>query len=142
MIFTSSSNLTRVLMQYSIIMKVTMNSFHFSYSIFASQKLFHEHPGVTVLSCSTHMKHFLVFSAREPVLVMEFERLQNLEAVGEEVSILVFQISTVYVTHSLDKNIGKITNMVIKDQLVLMHIVPLSRLLHKKIFWELFGLLK
>ena len=46
---------------------------------------------------------------------MEFERLQNLEAVGEEVSILVFQISTVYVTHSLDENTGKITNMVIID---------------------------
>ena len=56
MIFTSSNNLTRVLMQYSIIMKVTMNSFHFSYSIFASQKLFHGHPRITVLSCSTHMK--------------------------------------------------------------------------------------
>ena len=37
---------------------------------------------------------------------MEFERLQNLEAVGEEVSILVFQISTIYVTHSLDENTG------------------------------------
>ena len=60
-------------------------------------------------------KHFLVFSATQPVRVVEFERLQNLEAVGEEVSILVFQISTVYVTHSLDENTGKITNMVIID---------------------------
>ena len=57
---------------------------------------------------------------------MDLERLQSLEAVVEEVSILVFQISTVYVTHSLDKNTRKITNMVIINQLVLKHIVPLS----------------
>ena len=69
MIFTSSSNLTRVLMQYSIIMKVTMNSFHFSYSIFASQKLFHEHPGVTVLSCSTHEKNIFLFSVQHSLYV-------------------------------------------------------------------------
>ena len=74
----------------------------------------------------TWNKHFLVFSGREPVHVVDLERLQNLEAVVEEVSILVFQISTVYVAHSLDKNIRKITNMVIINQLVLKHIVPLS----------------
>ena len=88
------------------------------------------------------MKHFLVFSGREPVNVVDFERLQNLEAVVEEVSILVFQISTVCVTYSLDKNTGKITNMVIINQLALMHFVPLSRLLCKKMFWEPFRLLK
>ena len=74
----------------------------------------------------TSNKHFLVFSAREPVHVVDLERLQNLEAVVEEVSILVFKISTVYVTHSLDKNTRKITHMVIINQLVLMLIVPLS----------------
>ena len=88
------------------------------------------------------MKHFLVFSGREPVNVVDFERLQNLEAVAEEVSILVFQISTVCVTYSLDKNTGKITNMVIINQLALMHFVLLSRLLCKKMFWEPFRLLK
>ena len=65
---------------------------------------------------------------------MDLERLQNLEAVVEEVSILVFQISTVYVAHSLDKNIRKITNMVIINQLVLKHIVPLSEEKKKKNF--------
>ena len=94
------------------------------------------------MSCSSHMKHFLVFSGREPVNVVDFERLQNLEAVVEEVSILVFQISTVCVTYSLDKNTGKITNMVIINQLALMHFVLLSRLLCKKMFWEPFRLLK
>ena len=50
----SSRNLTRVLMQYSSIMKMTMNHFIVSYSIIASQKLFYGHPGVTVFNCSTY----------------------------------------------------------------------------------------
>ena len=41
----SSRNLTKVLMQYSIINKMTMNHFIFSYSIIASQKLFYGHRG-------------------------------------------------------------------------------------------------
>ena len=143
MIFKSSSNLTRVLMQHSIIMKGTMIHFIFHIVFLLLRNYFMEILELLFWAVAYMWnKHFLVFSGREPVRVVDFERLQNLEAVVEEVSILVFQISTVCVTYSLDKNTGKITNMVIINQLALMHIVPLSRLLCKKIFWEPFGLLK
>ena len=58
-------------MQYSIIMKMTMNHFIISYSIIASQKLFYGHPGVTVLSCSTYSvwKNIFLFSVEESLYV-------------------------------------------------------------------------
>ena len=115
MTFKFSSNLTRVLVQYSIIMKVTMIHFIFHIVFLLLRNYFMEILELLFWAVA-HIwnKHFLVFSGREPVRVVDFE------AIDEEVSILVFQISTVRVTYSLDKNTGKITNMVIINQLALI----------------------
>ena len=85
-------------MQYSIIMKVTMIHFISHMVLLLLRNYFMNILGLLFWAVVHRWnKHFIVFSGREPAHVVDFERLQNLEAVVEEVSILVFQISTVHV---------------------------------------------
>ena len=102
-----------------------MIHFIFSYSIIASQKLFYGHPEVTLLSCSTYSvsnKHFLVFSGREPICVVDFE------AVVEQVSIFRFFKFPLYMLKQFRQKHWenhKHGHNCIINQLVLMYIVPL-----------------